>query len=614
MARAEAFHIAADPEWHALLHYRPRPFGSGITSPVQSPAFFLSPDGRTDPRAELLATLQSFFDADASVRDGEHPQCAFIARYQWLKDVLHFDPVRLPEQPCPRFREWRAALDPAGMTLVFPEAYMNNPASMFGHTLLRVDMGAKGGERDLLAYAINFAAETGRDGGVAFAWKGILGYYPGFFSIQPYYDMVKTYGDWESRDIWEYELNLSAAQIGLILMHLWELRGVSFLYYFFDENCSYQLLSLLNVARPDLKWMDRFQAPWVIPVDTVRVVVEHAGLVGKVTFRPSAASELRHEAHQLSAREQRLAHALANGEVEPDDPEVQQLSDPARAAVLGVAYDYLRHRFLAHDVSRAESESRSRHILIARSRVDVTGRALPPVQAPPVRPDQGHRTARVALATGWRNDRFFLETRIRPAFHDLMDPQGGYTAGAQIDFLDLAVRIYPQEAEARLHELTVVDIVSLSPRDIFFRPISWKINAGLTSRLLPHAGSHDLLERHVWRTNGGAGVAFEPWRRGLAYAFVEATADAGPKLEDDYAIGPGLTAGLFFGPHSDRWKGHVFGHVTRFALGSRSTQSRVGGQQRLRLTAQTDVVLEASFNRDFGHSWSEGRLSWRFYF
>jgi hypothetical protein len=213
-------------------------------------------------------------DPAATLKDNEPPQCALRGRYLWLDRRLHFDPARLPPQPCVAFDEWRAAIDPAGVTLVFPEAYMNNPSSMFGHTLLRID-SATG--KDLLAYGSNYSADTGGDGGVAFAFKGILGYYDGRFAIYPYYDIIRQYGDWEQRDIWEYPLTFDADQTALLLAHLWELRGVTFDYYFFDENCSYELLGLIQAVRPEADLQGRFHG-WAIPIDTLRAVLEQAGL------------------------------------------------------------------------------------------------------------------------------------------------------------------------------------------------------------------------------------------------------------------------------------------------------------------------------------------------
>ncbi|MDH5296910.1 MAG: DUF4105 domain-containing protein, partial [Nitrospirota bacterium] len=44
-----------DRYWHLLLHYR-KDFLRGYTSEVDDPGFFLSPNGKTDPEAELQAT------------------------------------------------------------------------------------------------------------------------------------------------------------------------------------------------------------------------------------------------------------------------------------------------------------------------------------------------------------------------------------------------------------------------------------------------------------------------------------------------------------------------------------------------------------------------------
>jgi len=92
----------------------------------------------------LLATLRIFFLSSSNLKkDEEHPQCVFPARYKWLKRELSFDPLEHPEQACPRLEGWLNELNPERITLVFSSFYMNNPASMFGHTLLRIDTKRK---------------------------------------------------------------------------------------------------------------------------------------------------------------------------------------------------------------------------------------------------------------------------------------------------------------------------------------------------------------------------------------------------------------------------------------------------------------------------------------
>ena len=206
-------------QWHVLMHYRPRLFGGGVKSQVDDPSFFLSLSGKFDPRAELEATLSSFFAPSVKEEGTEHSHCAFIARYHWLKQELGFDPARLPEYTCPQFSDWLAEMNPDAVTLIFPVAYLNNPASMFGHTRFRIDSKTRNEQTRLLDYTANYATSTQQERGLSFALKGLFGGYQGSFSVAPYYAQVKRYGDLENRDIWEYRLTLSYEEVLRMKMH-----------------------------------------------------------------------------------------------------------------------------------------------------------------------------------------------------------------------------------------------------------------------------------------------------------------------------------------------------------------------------------------------------------
>ncbi|MEM7024829.1 MAG: DUF4105 domain-containing protein, partial [Pseudomonadota bacterium] len=229
--RARQEHLAEQRAWLDLGHYRADLLSPGHTSLIDSPGFFLAERGKTDPQAELEATLAAFFavPAEDSVGsthpDRQHQQCAFVARYRWLKAKLRFDPQRLPEQPCPAFDAWLAEIAPESVTLVFPSAYLNNPSSMFGHTLLRLDRADQNEQTRLLAYAVNYGAVTGEDVGLMFAVHGLTGGYRGTYSILPYHAMVRQYTEFENRDIWEYQLNLQPHEVLRMTEHLWELRN-----------------------------------------------------------------------------------------------------------------------------------------------------------------------------------------------------------------------------------------------------------------------------------------------------------------------------------------------------------------------------------------------------
>ena len=167
LQQARQARLADAREWHLLLHYRANLFG-GYTSEQDDPGFFLAPDGKTNPEVELDATLRQFFSPDLVGRSKQPAQCAFVARYAWLKERLNVDPSQLPPMPCERFERWIDEFHARSVTLVFPSAFMNNPASMFGHTFLRIDQEGQTAQTRLLAYTINFAADVPPDEGLAY--------------------------------------------------------------------------------------------------------------------------------------------------------------------------------------------------------------------------------------------------------------------------------------------------------------------------------------------------------------------------------------------------------------------------------------------------------------
>ena len=235
--------LASEREWHLLLHYRENLFG-GVTSEADDPQFFLSPNGRTDPQAELESTISFLFSEELVGSSKQPAQCAFIARYHWLKEQLAIDETKLPLIHCERFDMWFNELNAESVTLIFASAFLDNPASMFGHTFLRVDQKGQTEQTRLLAYTINYAAEVPPDSGALYPIKGIFGGFKGYFTTPPYYLKVQEYRDIENRDIWEYRLHFSEHQVRRLLEHAWELGSTYFDYFFFKENCSYHILSL----------------------------------------------------------------------------------------------------------------------------------------------------------------------------------------------------------------------------------------------------------------------------------------------------------------------------------------------------------------------------------
>jgi hypothetical protein len=102
----------------------------------------------------------------------QNPQCRFVARYHWLNQQLKFDSARLQPQVCKRFNAWIKALNPHEITLVFPSSYLNSPASMYGHTLLRIDAKDQD-ERTSRYLHCGLCDSTNETNGLDLAYQGL---------------------------------------------------------------------------------------------------------------------------------------------------------------------------------------------------------------------------------------------------------------------------------------------------------------------------------------------------------------------------------------------------------------------------------------------------------
>jgi hypothetical protein len=459
--------IASSPGWRRLLHYKNHWF-TGYTSSVDGTGFFLHPDGAHDPRAELEETIKALEAGGGTFGKLQQPiGCAFPLRKEFLEKTLS---RKFPADPCPDFDDYLKKLDPSGITLVFATAYPSNPASMFGHSFLKVT-SRKNQEQgiSMLDWSINYAAMVPADeNSFAFAAFGLAGGYQGQFSLVPYYSKIEEYGFSEGRDMWEYELNLSPAEVVTLLKAVWELETNShFLYFFFDENCSYQILTMLEIVKPEWDISEYFMH--MIPGESVQRVAEAPGAVRSVRMRPSLERRLRAVAAEM------------NGE---DWAKYREASESGPANLSGRSLQaYLL--FQQAEKKRKEGdwntddEARLRQALLVRAKQPASSAAeeTRDFGGERTRPDISHGSDRVGLGPvmekkgGWKGG---VELAIRFAYHDLLDSDPGFTPHSEVMFPNFRFRYSERTKSFRLHEAEMLSLVSLVPKSLMRWPWSWR--------------------------------------------------------------------------------------------------------------------------------------------
>jgi hypothetical protein len=546
LSRVRSERLDTDPAWRRLGHYQKGWFG--WTSEQDAPEFFLAPNGKRDPQAELEATVRGFFQPSSPDEEGtSHPQCRFPARYAWLKSRLSFDPAQLPEQVCPRFESWYDRLSPGSVTFLFASSYLSNPASMYGHTFLRLNRKDRPSTERLNDYCVNFAADTPTRNGVMFAIKGLVGGYPGKFTTLPYYMQVQHYNNIESRDLWEYDLNLSSSAVDQLVRHLWEMGHARFDYFFLTENCSYALLPLLEVAEPSLDLSSQFFSK-VIPADTVRVVVSVPGLVEERRLRPSFLRVILARRELLDPTERVAAERIGREKEPPLFPSLDGLEPERQALVLDAGLDLFRFR---HGFSRFQSEAADeaeRKILIRRGQVPVDPSRVPePRVIEEAPPESGHPTGRIALGVGQMRGELYQELSLRPALHDFLDDPTGYVPASRLEMFHVVLRHRKEKGNIYLQRFALVDIQSMTPLESWVKSPSWKAFLGLD---VAEDRPRDPENALAFRAGYGKGVSVGSSAPGgvLGYAMGEGELGVGPVFSQYFRTGAGATAGVLWRP------------------------------------------------------------------
>ena len=504
-------------------------------SEVAYTGYFLAENGRQSAQAELEADVAALFQA---AEPNQAFRCRFPARSQWLMQELAIRSEQLPVVSCPEFDEWFGKIKPYKATLIYATDFMGNPSSMFGHTLLRLDPKDQK-ELNLVSYAINYAATVAGEDNWSYAWKGLTGQYPGEYSLMPYYRKVKEYGDFESRDLWEYELALTEQETSYLVKHIWEMQNVSFPYYFASDNCAYRLLGLMDLVRPTLNLTEKFKVA-SIPVETIKAINDEQ-LIQAAVYRPALETQLLSQAQQHGYRLAREAHKLA--EIKPANMStaLAQFNEAKQAKILEMAYDHLYLLLIGRKVSAEETQPKLRQILALRSQSSQPKQRTEPKQ-PSLDPVNGHHARNFSATVGEVQGEKYIELGHRQAYHDLIDPQGGFRIGTQLMFWDGSIQY--RDDQLKLNHFDFLSVNSYNPITPFKTPLTWGFNFGW-QQVSVDAGQFSEMKQHgVAELKAQSGYSWANQERThLCYVQSQMQVQGGKSLDQGWRVGLGPTLG-----------------------------------------------------------------------
>ncbi|WP_141735465.1 Lnb N-terminal periplasmic domain-containing protein [Oligoflexus tunisiensis] len=488
IARAQTSAPGLHPSWLRLLHYQSTWSGSLLSS-ITSPEFFLSSAGARDPEAEWK-TLAGTWDPAAQ----KTIACRFPARvllYQKLSGQTW------PAAPCPDYVEWKKGLSFHSLSLVYSTAYAGNPASVLGHNILKLNLHEPMPEDQaesglpLLDYGIGFLARHDpEDDPVSYMVHGLFGGYPGFFVLQPYYELVNTYAYAENRDLWELEIHLSPMERELFLAHVWELiHRASSPYYFTHVNCSTMLLEILEAVRPNWNLRDRIPG-LVLPQAVMQTVAEVVG-PSRDAFWPSQKRIFDDHWRHLNAEQQEKFldwRQTGDSVAVADDP---RLLDT-------IMHQLNLKKAGLEPAEQIELRAQEDQILLARSRLPASTLQTTDRTRAGNNPLLAHGLHKFSLLAGRDQTASLLALRLRWGLHDLLDEPQGFNPYYHINFFDL--RLWQAEGEPNPdYNLEIFDLMSLTPFERVAPAGSWAVSCGL----------HKEAEGPRPHCRGGYGLAWE---------------------------------------------------------------------------------------------------------
>lgn len=594
--KADELKLYEDKGWLSLLLYEKKIFG--YKSTVETPAFFLAKDGRTNPKSELQENIKAFLNGK-SIN-------FFPARFKWLKDKLNLSDDIFPTDCEKEYATAKEAIKPTAAYIIFPAGYMKNPASMFGHAFLLFENENK---PLLMGESVSYGARATNNPGFIYALKGLFGLYYGEYAVEMYSKQILKYRDIDMRDIWEYKLKMSEEQLDMLFRHTMEISLIATKYYYVGKNCTYYMMKLLESAYPNEN-LGKELGNVAEPLKSIKILYKK-GLTEEPIYRSSLNTIINEERKLLGKKNSSIVKKYCKGSETIETLKNTFNSEDELSLALKLASDYLKYLLASSLITQNEYKSRIMPVFTSLSKIkNKQQKVLESTEYP----HKSHDSKKITITGGFDDNEAFSQIYFRFVNHDLIDEDFGLNKNTQLSFLTGSFSIYPKQkfenGKVKLDNLYFTHITSLPVSDSFFLNKAIDVIVGL-ERNQKSNNENDL----AFRLKLFSGVSLKLTSSNQMYFLAGLDSYTNPNYDYYVDLLPGAEIGLL--TTVGIWKQHLIGLVEQGIFKNDGTTGKDGlidkesfknrdrlrfdlsAEERLTISRNTAISVKYNFYGDY---------------
>lgn len=593
-AKSKALHNTDD--WQHLIQYISRTFNN--KSQIKSDHSFFANDGKRNPENELLSTISAIFKPVTDFNSADdHPRCKFLARYHFLSSHISF-PDSIKSIECSQFNQWMDVASIDSVSLIFASGYFKNPASFYGHPLLKFNTNKDTSSRLLDITLNNGAIVPPNENPITYMVKGVFGGYKAGFSDTKFYQLNHDYSESDLRDLWEYELDLSHDQKQRLAYYSWELLGQRFTYSFFQQNCGYFLEDLLQYALGERISPRRklYTLPATTFFNLVETQINGRPIVKKISRTASRHNRLYEKFMALNDTEKKMVHHyVQTADFLKTGSDLQQLR------VIDTLIDYYTFLISKSSKSKKNQPYISKRTSLYSLRLSLIKTEIKwPEIISSTPPHTGSKPTLLQLGFIYNSELGEgVRLRLRPASYDLIDLDDGHVPNSTLNMFNIeAVSI---NGKQRLTRLDLVDIQTLNisrtglPGD---GGLGWGLRVGL------ERAEKSCLDCLVGQVSGSVIKGKKINENWTVYSKIEGTYHSnyqGRSLRTSAQLG-------LIGRITSNWKSQLTVGQQVYLDGNNQTDSLILFRNRIGNNPSSNIVFDLSYDGT-----TEAQISYGYY-